>query len=108
MKDFVVTEEIVKHVGSLARIEISEDEVSVFKNHMQGFLKNVKELGEVSTDNIRPFFSPAKENISVYTDESTLREDKIREPLKVNELLKNAPKKTANQFRVDAVIKDAE
>lgn len=104
MEKINITKETVKHVASLARIEIADNAIELTKNHMQKFLDHVLDLSKVETDDVEPFFSPAKENQSNYTSETLLRSDKIEANLTTSELLKNAPKKKSNQFRVDAVI----
>lgn len=106
MTELEVTAKVVKHVASLARIEIAEKDHTVFQRHMTEFLNHVRDLESVDTSGVEPFFSPAKENSSFYQQDN-LRPDEVRPPLKVKELLQNAPKQTANQFRVDAVIEDA-
>lgn len=104
MNKIEISKETVKHVASLARIEIRDEEIALTQNHMQKFLDNVLELSNADTENTVPFFSPAKENESLYIQGELLREDKVEPSLTVSELLKNAPKQKSNQFRVDAVI----
>ncbi len=98
--------ENVKHVAHLARLEIpAEDEVK-FVEHMNKVISYVELLGEVDTDGVQPFFSPAKEHVELYTTEFATHVDDSRPSLNVDELLKNAPSKHQNQFAVEAVIEE--
>lgn len=107
VKEKNIDENVVKHVASLARLEILDKDIATYQKHMQKFLNHVADISKAATDDIEPFFSPAKENMDLYSKSALLRPDQIKEPLPTIELLKNAPKKTSNQFRVDAVIEDA-
>ena len=104
MEKINITEKTVEHVAGLARIEIPKNEIMLTQNHMQKFLDHVLDLSKIDTNEVEPFFSPAKENQEAYDNQSLLRKDKKENSLTTSELLKNAPKKKSNQFRVDAVI----
>jgi aspartyl-tRNA(Asn)/glutamyl-tRNA(Gln) amidotransferase subunit C len=98
--------ENVKHVAGLARLEITSGDEKVFVQHMNNVLKYVELLDEVDTNGIEPFFSPAKENLSLYTNEYRTHPDEIRPSIEADRILKNAPSKHQNQFAVEAVIEE--
>lgn len=95
-----ITEEKVHHIALLARLEISEAEVSEYQDHLQKVLDHMEELKEVNTDGVEPFFSPS------FHTEMPLREDKVKKPWTPEDVVKNAPRQKQNQFVVDAVIDD--
>jgi aspartyl-tRNA(Asn)/glutamyl-tRNA(Gln) amidotransferase subunit C len=49
-----LTKEQVKHVATLARLGLSEAEVSKFQGQLSGILDYVEQLKEVSTDGVEP------------------------------------------------------
>ena len=105
MEKIKVSAEQVKHVGTLARLDIESHEIQAYQNHLQKILDYARELNEVKTDGVEPLFSPVYEYLDHYKKEKTyLREDKIQASLENEELLKNAPDKSQGQFRLNAVI----
>jgi aspartyl-tRNA(Asn)/glutamyl-tRNA(Gln) amidotransferase subunit C len=104
MKELSV--ENVKHVANLARLEIQPEDEQTFVKHMNTILKYVEQLGEIDTNGVKPFFSPAKEHLDMYSDSFATRADAIKESLGADVILKNAPSKHQNQFAVEAVIEE--
>jgi len=49
-----ITREIVEHVGKLARLDLSEQEVDTFTGQMDAMLAYVEKLNELDTDNVSP------------------------------------------------------
>lgn len=98
--------ENVKHVATLARLEIQPEDEKAFVQHMNKVLGYVELLGEVNTDGVKPFFSPSKEHLELYSEAYATHADTIRESLGADEVLKNAPSKHQNQFAVEAVIEE--
>lgn len=104
MKD--LTPDYVKHVASLARLEIPASDEQKFVKHMNNVLAYVELLSEVNTTDTKAFFSPAREHLAAYTPEFLTHPDVIRPSLDADEILKNAPSKHQNQFAVEAVIEE--
>jgi len=97
--------EDVLHIGSLARLKIQENEVNNFQEHIQKVLSYVDELSSVNTEGIDPMFTLVREMPEKF-QQSLLRKDEIKESLKVEEVLQNAPARKDNQFEVKAVIEE--
>jgi aspartyl-tRNA(Asn)/glutamyl-tRNA(Gln) amidotransferase subunit C len=104
MKELSV--ENVKHVASLARLEISSTDENEFVQHMNNILHYVELLNEVDTDGVAPLFSPAKEHLDLYLEELMTHPDEVRPSIEADSLLQNAPSKHQNQFVVEAVIEE--
>ena len=49
-----LTEEEVKHIAKLARLGISDDEISKFSTQLSDILSHAKMLDEVDTSNVEP------------------------------------------------------
>jgi aspartyl-tRNA(Asn)/glutamyl-tRNA(Gln) amidotransferase subunit C len=83
-KDF--TDEEVKHVAWLCRIELEEEEIDDYKKKFNDILSYFKKIKEIDTGNIEPTFHIIKDN-------NRFREDVIKESLSEAEIFQNIPKK---------------
>lgn len=87
----------VDHIAKLARLTLSAEEKSRYRDQLSSILDYVAMLQEVDTSAI----SAAS---VVQPDECPLRIDTHSTPMSTSELLKNAPATTKNQFRVPPVF----
>ncbi len=92
-----LTLEEVEHIASLARLKLTEDEKSKYRQQLSSILDYIAMLGELDTSSIPP-------TSSVLPSECPLREDLPGTPLSTKELLKNAPDTERQQFRVPPVF----
>ena len=47
-----ITNEVVQHIASLARLEIQDSEVAEYQSHLQKVLNHMKELESINTDDV--------------------------------------------------------
>ncbi|MBA4385398.1 MAG: Asp-tRNA(Asn)/Glu-tRNA(Gln) amidotransferase GatCAB subunit C [Anaerolinea sp.] len=87
----------VEHISKLARLNLTEEEKSRYREQLSSILDYVNMLQELDTTAI----SAAS---GVQPDECPLRVDNPRDPMSTDELLKNAPATTKDQFRVPPVF----
>ncbi len=87
----------VKHIAQLARLELSEDELSRFQRQLSDILDYAGRLQALDTAGIPP-------TASVLPARSLLRPDEPGIPLTPAELLANAPCRKDDQFRVPPVF----
>lgn len=73
----------LKHIASLARLEISKDEEEVFLKHLDQILSYFKKIDEVNTEGIPPTYH-------VIDITNAFRKDEVK-PFNSEELIKNAP-----------------
>jgi aspartyl-tRNA(Asn)/glutamyl-tRNA(Gln) amidotransferase subunit C len=90
-----ITRDEVLHVARLARLELSEDEVSRFQEQLNAILDAVGKVAELDLADVPPTAHPL-ELSNVWAD------DEPRPSLSVDEALANAPERTGNLFRVPA------
>ena len=90
-----IDEKMVRHIASLARIDLNSSEISLHKKHLGRILQYVDQLRQVDTSNVTQIFS---------SKDSHYREDKILPSLPVEEILSNAPFTQLGQFKVDGVL----
>ena len=87
----------VEHIAELARLKLTDEEKEKYRLQLSAILDYVSRLQELDTKDIPP-------TSSVLPARSVLRQDISRESLTVEEILKNAPEITKNQFRVPPVL----
>lgn len=92
-----VTEEIVDHIAHLARLEFEGDKKVAIREDLERIIGFMDKLQEVDTSNVEP--------LVFMTDEvNRLREDVGIVTLTQEEVLKNAPKKDSDYFRIPKVL----
>jgi aspartyl-tRNA(Asn)/glutamyl-tRNA(Gln) amidotransferase subunit C len=92
-----IDEQTVRKIGRLARIEVSDSDVTYYGPQMNGILKWIEQLQEVPTDKVEPLASVAE--IALY-----LRPDQVTEGDKADEILANAPEATEGFFVVPKIV----
>lgn len=93
----MLTKQEVEHIAQLARLGLSEDEKEKFREQLSKILDYVNQLQEVNTKNIEP--------ISQITGlENIERGDLMKQGDYKEKLLKLAPERENNHFKVKAVF----
>ena len=87
----------LQKIGHLARLEIDEKDVPKMVEDMSKMISFVEKLNEVDTEGVEPLTTMSHEI-------NTLRDDEVKDQLTKQEVLKNAPQKDANFFRVPKVL----
>jgi aspartyl-tRNA(Asn)/glutamyl-tRNA(Gln) amidotransferase subunit C len=87
----------VRYVAELARIDLSEEEISTFQGQLGRILEYMKQLDALDVSGIEP---TAHAN-PVY---DVLRADELQPSLERDLALSNAPRKTEDQFMVPKVV----
>ncbi len=92
-----LTPEEVTHIARLARVGLSEDDVSRFQDQLSQILDYFQRLQEADTENIPPTaHTLAMHNI--------MRDDEPRPSFDKEDILANAPQREGDHFRVRAVL----
>ena len=79
-----VDEKLVKDIATLARLDLSHEEMEMFVSQFKDILDYVSILNEVDTENVPPaYLSTANKSVT--------REDRIEESVPTEEFLANAP-----------------
>jgi aspartyl-tRNA(Asn)/glutamyl-tRNA(Gln) amidotransferase subunit C len=92
-----ITREEVKHVATLARLELNEEELGLFTGQMDAILAYVDKLNELDTAGIVP-------TSHAVPMENAFRDDIERPSIGVDKALANAPDRVESFFRVPKVI----
>ena len=91
----------VEHVAHLARLGLSEEEVTLLEGQLNHILDQYVVLSELDTDDI----PPTAQTIEL---ETILRADVARPSFDAEEALANAPERAGDHFVVPAVLGDAD
>ena len=93
----MLSKDAVQHIAKLSRLTLTESEAEAFSHQLSAILDSFNEISKVDTSNIEPLVTPTEIKM-------TFREDVVAEPENVDELLKNAPAKSGNLFKVPPVV----
>ena len=94
-----IDEDLVQHVASLARLELSSSEVNSLTEELAAILAHVSQLDAVSTQDV-----PATEYMAVET--LRFRSDKPHRCLTAEESMSSAPRVLDNGFAVPTFVED--
>lgn len=87
----------LEKIAHLARLEIDENDIPKMMEDMSKMVSFVEKLNEVDTEGVEPLTTMSHEI-------NSLREDEVRDQLSKEEVLKNAPQKDKDFFRVPKVL----
>ena len=92
-----ISREDVLHIARLARIALTEDEITKLSQQLSDLLENFEVLQQVDTEDV----PPTAQSVEL---ESIMRDDKSRPSYSPEEIMANAPLKDENCFRVKPVL----
>lgn len=87
----------VEKIGRLSRLSLTSDEVDFYTKHLSMILAHFEELSSISTDNIEPMVTPS-------TIAAHIAKDEVKKIATTEEILRNAPEKSGNLFKVPPVV----
>ncbi|MCX7704825.1 MAG: Asp-tRNA(Asn)/Glu-tRNA(Gln) amidotransferase subunit GatC [bacterium] len=88
---------IVEYLANLARIKLSEKEIIKLAGELETILDYISQLNQLDTEKVKPANN-------VLTFSNVWRKDEVKPSLSVQEIMKNAPEKTGNMFKVPGII----
>ena len=90
----------VRYVAGLARLELTEEELSTFGRQLDAILGHMEKIGELDVEGIEPTAHPAPVFDRMDPDQPAPGLDQA-------DLLANAPDQASGQVRVPKVVADA-
>lgn len=99
----MLTDKEVKHIATLARIKLSEQEEEHFKKDLSSILGYVETLNKVPTDNVEPLYQVTGITNATRSDEprgSFVMNDELKRTL-----IEQAPSHENDYIKVKAVLK---
>ncbi len=98
IKNLKLSEEEVRHVAKLAKLELTPPEMKKFQEQLSQVLDYVDILKKLDTQKIEP-------TSQVTGLENVFRHDEVGESLSSKEALLNAPRQADGLFLVEAILK---
>lgn len=92
-----ISEETVDHIAHLARLEFEGEKKDAIREDMDRIVDFMDKLQEVETGDVEPL-------IYMTEEVNKLRDDNPVVSLTQEEVLKNAPKKDSDYFRIPKVL----
>jgi aspartyl-tRNA(Asn)/glutamyl-tRNA(Gln) amidotransferase subunit C len=92
-----LSREEVLHIARLARVALSEDEITRLSEQLSNLLEHFEVLQQVDTEGVPP-------TTQSVTLQSVMREDEVAPSLPSEDILANAPRRDSDCFRVRAVL----
>ena len=92
-----ISEETVNHIAHLARLEFEGEKKDAIREDMDRIVDFMDKLQEVETGDVEPL-------IYMTEEVNKLRDDNPVVSLTQEEVLKNAPKKDSDYFRIPKVL----
>jgi len=92
-----ITPDLVRHLGVLARIQLSDEEVERLTGQLDAIVDNIAKVSEVATPDV-----PATSHPIPLTN--IFRRDEVGAMLTVDQVLQNAPDAADDRFRVTAIL----
>ena len=91
----------VGYVAELARLELTDEEKSVFQGQLEDIVKYVEMISSVDVEGIEPTMH-GRAIVNAF------REDTVRPSLDREAALANAPRRTENEFYLPKIVEGAE
>jgi aspartyl-tRNA(Asn)/glutamyl-tRNA(Gln) amidotransferase subunit C len=95
-----ITDEKINQLAHLSRLTFDNNEKAKIKQDLERILELCESLNKIDTEGVEPL-------IHMTNSENIVREDNPQQEFSREELLKNAPKKDSDYFRVPKVIEQA-
>ena len=92
-----LSREEVLHIARLARIGLTESEITRLSEQLSHILESFEVLQEVDTTDV----APTAQSVAL---QSVMRDDEVAPSLSPEDVLANAPRREENFFRVRAVL----
>ena len=93
-----IDKDTVKHVALLSRLSLDDKELESHSEQLGSILSYISKLNEVDTTNVQPTSHP------LTTLKNVFRKDLPKKSLPVDDVLKNAPAKDGNFYKVPQII----
>ena len=91
-----ITTEEVRHIATLARVGMTDDEVERMRDQMSNILEQFDVLSRVDTGGV--------ESTGSLTGQTIMRKDRVEPSSDRDDLLSNAPRRQEDLIRVRAVL----
>ena len=92
-----ISEDTVKYVANLARLNLNDSETSDMTKHLGNILDYMDSLNNLDTKDVKPM--EHVEHVS-----NVFRDDIIKDSYDIEDILANAPERDEGAFRVPKIV----
>ena len=92
-----LSREEVLHIARLARVALTDEEITRFSEQLSNLLENFEVLQQVDTTDV----PPTAQSVDL---QSVMRGDEVKPSLPPEDILANAPRQESDCFKVRAVL----
>lgn len=92
-----ITDETIKYVAHLARLELDEGEIELYTEQLNSILDYMEKLNTLDTSKIEPTSHPMPLKC-------VLREDEVKDSFTTEKSTQNAPERIGTFFKVPPII----
>ena len=96
-----ISREEVVHVARLARLELTDEEIELFRTQLDAVLDRAQRIQRLPLEDVPPTAHPVDLT-------NVLRGDEVVPPPPADAILENAPEREGNVFRVPRILEDEE
>jgi aspartyl-tRNA(Asn)/glutamyl-tRNA(Gln) amidotransferase subunit C len=93
----MLTKETVEKVSTLARLKLTDAEITAISQQLSVVLENFEQIAQVNTKDVRPLLTPTEITMNLRPDVAATGGDSEK-------YLSNAPEKSGRLFRVPPVV----
>lgn len=95
-----LTKQEVKQIANLARLELTDEQISIYQEQLSAILAYAERLNELDLDGVEETTQPV-------TLTNVMRADVVEGSLEIEQVLANAPEKQTRQFVIQAVLDES-
>lgn len=96
-----ISREQVEHVARLARLELTDDEVELFRGQLSAVLERAERIQSLDLSDVPPTSHPVELR-------NVWRADEVIPPQDPEAILANAPQREGTLFRVPRILEEEE
>lgn len=93
----MITKETIQKISVLARLSLSDQEMTQIGEQLTTILKHFEEISELDTKGVAPLVTPSE--VAVH-----LRKDEVIQEVSPDKLVANAPDRSGKLFKVPPVV----
>lgn len=87
----------VEHIARLARLRLNDDEKTVYSLQLSDILSYIEKLNEIDISDVEP-------TSHIFPLKNVFRDDELKESLRLEDALRNAPQTSGPYYKVPRII----
>lgn len=93
----MIDQKTIQKIAQLARLKVNAEEAAEYGDQLSKVLTHFQQISKIDTTNIEPLVTPTEIEFFV-------REDNSAQDISTEDMLKNAPDRAGNLFKVPPVV----